>query len=80
MIEKGSHIGAHILSGNVFQPIALNELFPNWKELGAPLNTVVKEDRFKILFKNSHISIPSMFLPQEIHNKGNYIISLGNLC
>lgn len=80
LIEKGSSIGAHILSGNVFQPTYLNELLSNWKEEGAPLNTPVKKDTFKILFQNSHINIPGILLPKAVHNEGNYIISLGDLC
>jgi electron-transferring-flavoprotein dehydrogenase len=80
LIEKGSAIGAHILSGNCFQPIALNELCPDWKETGAPLNTPVTEDQFSILFEKEHFKIPNMFLPSTVNNHGNYIISLGNLC
>mgnify|MGYP003951666423 FL=1 len=81
VIEKGSHIGAHILSGNVFEPRALNELFPDWKEMGAPLETEVKEDKF-MFFPNekSKITVPHMFMPKSIDNHGNYIISLGQLC
>ena len=81
VIEKGSHIGAHILSGNVFEPRALNELFPNWKEMGAPLETQVKEDKF-MFFPNekSKITVPHIFMPKSIDNHGNYIISLGQLC
>ena len=80
VIEKGSHIGAHILSGNVFEPRALNELFPDWKEMGAPLETMVKEDKF-MLFRDqkSSIGVPQVFMPKSIHNHGNYIISLGEL-
>ncbi len=80
LIEKGPHVGAHILSGNVFQPKGLNELLPNWKELGAPLTTPVTEDEFTVLFKDNYIDIPNMVLPETVHNTGNYIISLGNLC
>lgn len=80
MIEKGSHIGAHILSGNVFEPRALNELFPNWKEMDAPLTTPVKSDTMKFFSSDkSSITIPSMFMPKSIDNHGNYIISLGEL-
>ena len=81
VIEKGSYIGAHILSGNVFEPRALNELFPDWKEMGAPLETQVKEDKFMYLPNDkSSITIPHIFQPKSIDNKGNYIISLGQLC
>lgn len=80
MLEKGSYVGAHILSGNVFEPRALNELIPNWKELDAPLRTPVKSDSFKILMnQSSSISVPEMFFPKEISNHGNYIISLNEL-
>jgi electron-transferring-flavoprotein dehydrogenase len=81
VVEKGSEVGAHILSGAVFEPRALNELFPNWKELGAPLNTEVKRDDIYML-KNadSAIKVPGLFVPKTMHNEGNYIISLGNLC
>ena len=78
LIEKGAEIGNHILSGNVFEPRALNELFPDWKEMGAPLETKVTDDKF-MFFRNqtSSIKMPSVFMPKEIDNHGNYIISLG---
>ncbi len=82
VVEKGSEVGAHILSGAVFEPRALNELFPNWKELGAPLNTEVKRDDIYLLksadkaTKHPRTSL----VPKTMHNEGNYIISLGNLC
>nr|WP_189672446.1 electron transfer flavoprotein-ubiquinone oxidoreductase [Pseudomonas sp. SWRI154] len=81
VVEKGSEVGAHILSGAVFEPRALNELFPDWKELGAPLNTPVKRDDIYVL-KNAETAskIPDFFVPKTMHNEGNYIISLGNLC
>jgi electron-transferring-flavoprotein dehydrogenase len=81
VVEKGSEVGAHILSGAVFEPRALNELFPDWKALGAPLSTEVKRDDIFVL-KNaeSAIKVPGMFVPKTMHNEGNYIISLGNLC
>lgn len=81
VVEKGSEIGAHILSGNVFEPRALEELFPNWKELGAPLATKAKEDRFLLLTSDrSSVTIPSLLHPPQLHNEGNYIISLSQLC
>ena len=81
VVEKGSEVGAHILSGAVFEPRALNELFPNWKELGAPLNTAVKRDDIYLLKDAEKASkIPNLFVPKTMHNEGNYIISLGNLC
>ncbi|OEC36054.1 electron-transferring-flavoprotein dehydrogenase [Pseudomonas cuatrocienegasensis] len=81
VVEKGSEVGAHILSGAVFEPRALNELFPDWKELGAPLNTPVKRDDIYLLKDAEKASrIPDLFVPKTMHNQGNYIISLGNLC
>jgi len=81
VVEKGSEVGAHILSGAVFEPRALNELFPNWKELGAPLNTPVKRDDIYLLKdKDKASKIPNFFVPKTMHNEGNYIISLGNFC
>src|SRR5213595_2232784 len=76
-IEKGSEVGAHILSGAVFEPRALNELIPDWRERGAPLNTPATDDRFLYLTKNRALRLPT---PPQMHNHGNYIISLGNLC
>ena len=79
LLEKGSEIGAHILSGNVFQPTALNELIPNWKELGAHLNTPVTKDKLKFLLKSFAIPIPAFVMP-PMNNHGNYVLSLGKLC
>ncbi len=81
VVEKGSEVGAHILSGAVFETRALDELFPDWKELGAPINTPVKRDDIYLL-KNADKGqkIPNFFVPKTMHNEGNYIISLGNLC
>jgi electron-transferring-flavoprotein dehydrogenase len=80
IVEKGSEVGAHILSGAVIDPIALNELIPDWKEKGAPLNTPVSEDRFLMLGERSQFRIPNLLLPPLMNNHGNYIVSLGNLC
>ncbi|UUQ66020.1 electron transfer flavoprotein-ubiquinone oxidoreductase [Pseudomonas fuscovaginae UPB0736] len=81
VVEKGSEVGAHILSGAVFEPRALNELFPDWKELGAPLNTPVKRDDIYVLRNGETATkVPDFFVPKTMHNEGNYIISLGNLC
>ncbi|WP_422459169.1 MULTISPECIES: electron transfer flavoprotein-ubiquinone oxidoreductase [unclassified Endozoicomonas] len=80
VVEKGSEVGAHIISGAVFEPTALNELFPNWKELGAPLNTPVSSDDIYVLrSEEKSIKVPNLFVPKTMHNEGNYIISLGNL-
>ena len=81
VVEKGSEVGAHILSGAVFEPTALNELFPDWKEKGAPLNTPVVADHIYVLRSaDKSIKVPSPFVPKTMHNEGNYIVSLGNLC
>ena len=79
VLEKGSEVGAHILSGAVMDPIALNELFSNWKELGAPLHTPVSEDRFLFLSATKAIKTPNWLLPACFQNHGNYVISLGNV-
>jgi electron-transferring-flavoprotein dehydrogenase len=80
LIEKGSEIGAHILSGAIIDPRALQELFPDWQALGAPLNTPVSEDRFMFLTPEDSFAIPQVMLPACFKNHGNYIISLGELC
>ncbi len=80
VIEKGSEVGAHILSGAVMDPRALNELLPNWKELDAPLNTLVSEDRFLFLSETSSLQLPTFMLPGCLQNHGNYVVSLGNVC
>jgi len=77
LLEKGSEVGAHILSGAVLEPKALNELIPDWKEKGAPLNTEATDDNFLFLTSSGSIRMPT---PPQKHNKGNYIVSLGNVC
>ncbi|WP_198120446.1 electron transfer flavoprotein-ubiquinone oxidoreductase [Massilia rhizosphaerae] len=79
VLEKGGELGAHILSGAVIDPRALDELFPNWKELGAPLNTAVTEDRLLFLTESKAIQTPGMMMLPSLQNHGNYIASLGNL-
>ena len=79
VLEKGSEPGAHILSGAIMDPIALNELFPNWKELGAPLNQPVTDDAILFMSEKSAFRMPNFLLPQCSQNHGNYIISLGAL-
>ena len=79
LLEKGGEIGAHILSGAVMDPQALTELFPDWKERGAPLNTPVSEDRFLFLSETKAVKTPSWMLPKSFHNHGNYVISLANV-
>jgi electron-transferring-flavoprotein dehydrogenase len=80
LIEKGAEIGAHILSGAVMDPRALNELIPDWKNRGAPLDTPVSEDRFLILSEKGGFRVPNALLPACFLNDGNYIVSLGNVC
>lgn len=81
VVEKGSEVGAHILSGAIFEPTALNELFPDWQKRGAPLHTPVSRDEI-YLFRTADKAqqIPGWLVPATMHNKGNYIVSLGNLC
>jgi electron-transferring-flavoprotein dehydrogenase len=79
VLEKGSEPGAHILSGAIMDPIALTELFPKWKEMGAPLNQPVTEDIFLMTTETGATRVPNFALPPCFHNDGNYIISLGNL-
>lgn len=76
VIDKGAEVGAHILSGNVFETRALDELIPNWKELGAPVETKASEDHFFILTKEKSYEIPHGLLPSQLNNSGNYVISL----
>jgi len=76
IIEKGSEVGAHLLSGAVFEPHALDELIPDWRDKGAPLSTPAREDRFLFLTESKARKLPT---PPQMHNHGNYIISLGNL-
>lgn len=81
VVEKGSEVGAHILSGAVFDPAAINELFPDWKEKGAPLNTPVTEDHIYYLNSESASKkLPNFMAPKTMHNHGNYIVSMGNVC
>ena len=82
LIEKGSEIGAHILSGNVFEPTALNELIPDWKDKGAPLNSPATKDVVKFIISENlsfNIPFPSFLIP-TFNNHGNYVMSLANFC
>ncbi|WP_205417424.1 electron transfer flavoprotein-ubiquinone oxidoreductase [Trinickia diaoshuihuensis] len=79
VLEKGSEIGAHILSGAVMDPRAIDELIPDWKEKGAPLDVPVTEDRFLFLSKTGATSVPNWMLPENFKNHGNYVISLANV-
>ena len=80
VLEKGSEVGAHILSGAVVDPIALNELIPDWKDKGAPLHTEVMEDRFFVLGPKGALRMPNFMMPPLMSNHGNYAVSLGNVC
>ncbi|MGQ9426958.1 electron transfer flavoprotein-ubiquinone oxidoreductase [Gilvimarinus sp. F26214L] len=81
VVEKGSEVGAHILSGAVLEPTALNELFPDWEEKGAPLLAPVSEDQiYYLTSETGAIKVPNLFAPKTMHNHGNYVVSLGNVC
>ena len=81
LVEKGSEIGAHILSGAVVEPRALNELFPDWENMGAPLtNPVTVDEVFYLPNGTNHIRTPNLLIPKATHNDGNYATSLANLC
>ena len=81
LVEKGSEIGAHILSGAIFEPTALNELLPDWPELGAPLDNPVTEDTIYYLPNaDTHVKVPRALIPKALHNEGKFALSLGNLC
>ena len=81
VVEKGSEVGAHILSGAVLEPKALNELFPDWEERGAPLNTAVTDDTFFFYTgAESAVKLPNFAIPKPTHNHGNYIVSMANVC
>jgi len=80
VLEKGAEVGAHILSGNVFETRALDELIPNWRDKGAPVKIKVAKEKFLFLGKNNSFSLPTFLLPSVLKNHNNYIISLGNLC
>jgi electron-transferring-flavoprotein dehydrogenase len=81
LVEKGSEIGAHILSGAVVEPRALDELFPDWKQMGAPLdNPVTEDDVYYLIDDYQGMKLPSWLVPTALHNEGNHAVSLGNLC
>ncbi|WP_439522139.1 electron transfer flavoprotein-ubiquinone oxidoreductase [Marivita sp.] len=80
VLEKGSEVGAHILSGAVLDPCGLNALIPDWKEKGAPLNVPVKDDNFYMLGEAGKVRIPNWPMPPLMNNHGNYIVSMGNVC
>ncbi len=80
VVEKGSEVGAHILSGAVIDPIGINRLFPDWKERGAPIETPVTEDVFRVLGPEGDVRLPNWPMPPLLKNHGNYIVSLGSVC
>ena len=81
VVEKGSEVGAHILSGAILEPTALNELFPDWQSMGAPLTSPVVKDEMHILTSpTGGMTLPNFAIPKPMHNEGNYIVSLGNVC
>ncbi len=80
VLEKGSEVGAHILSGAVLDPAGLDALIPNWKEKGAPITVPVKKDNFYFLGEAGQIRLPNMMMPPLMNNHGNYIVSMGNVC
>ena len=80
VLEKGSEVGAHILSGAVLDPSGLNKLIPEWREKGAPIDVPVKEDNFYILGEAGQIRLPNFLMPPLMSNHGNYIVSMGNVC
>jgi electron-transferring-flavoprotein dehydrogenase len=80
VIEKGSEVGAHILSGAVLEPRALGELMPDWKDRNPPITTECKEDKFMMLSETGSLSFPGFLMPPVLHNTGNYIVSLANVC
>ncbi len=80
VLEKGSEVGAHILSGAVLDPCGLDALIPDWKDKGAPLKTKVTKDRFLSLTETGAKTIPNFIMPPLMNNHGNYIVSIGNVC
>ena len=80
VLEKGSEVGAHILSGAVLDPSGLTRLLPDWKEMDAPISVEVKKDRFWLLGEAGKIRVPNFMMPPLMNNHGNYIVSMGNVC
>jgi electron-transferring-flavoprotein dehydrogenase len=80
VMEKGSEVGAHILSGAVLDPCSLDALMPDWRKRGAPLQTEVVEDRFYLLTQTGQVRIPNWPMPKLMSNHGNCIVSMGNVC
>src|SRR6267154_37653 len=80
VVEKGSEVGAHILSGAVIDPIGLDRLLPEWRAEDSPLKTQVSDDRFYWLFQSRALRVPNLVMPPLMGNHGNYVVSLGNVC
>jgi len=80
VVEKGSEVGAHILSGAVIDPVGLDRLLPYWRSEDTPIKTAVADDRFYYLSKTASIRLPNFMMPPLMNNHGNYIVSLGNVC
>ncbi len=80
VLEKGSEVGAHILSGAVLDPSGLDKLLPDWRDMGAPITVAVKEDKFYMLGEEGSLRIPNAIMPPLMNNHGNYIVSMGNVC
>src|SRR5437763_2742376 len=80
VLEKGSEVGAHILSGAVIDPVGINQLIPGWQEMGAPIETRVSEDHFYFLKSSGSVRVPNFLVPPLMSNHGNYIVSLGSVC
>src|SRR6056297_3060896 len=80
VLEKGSEVGAHILSGAVLDPVGLDALIPDWKEKGAPLDVPVTSDAFYILGEEGKVRVPNAAMPPLMSNHGNYVVSMGNVC
>src|SRR2546428_8368423 len=80
VVEKGSEVGAYILSGAVIDPIGIDRLIPNWRSEDTPIKTAVSEDRFYLLGRAGAIRIPNILMPPLMSNRGNYVVSLGDVC
>ena len=80
LLEKGSEVGAHILSGAVLDPVGLNALIPDWKARGAPVETPVASDSFYVLGEGGRMRVPNRIMPPLMNNHGNYVVSMGNVC
>src|SRR5689334_24101758 len=80
VVEKGSEVGAHILSGAVVDPVGLDKLLPEWRSEDTPIKTAVTDDRFYFMTQSGALKLPNFMMPPLMSNHGNYIVSLGNVC